>query len=214
MLKSQTNKYNAYQAVKGILQEYREAYSENRLFTKLADEYLSKLEQIMEVAIKADHKTNVITQNKYRMKELMARKAVALASAGMVYARDIDKPKLLSELKTTYSGIKYGKDSEAYLHASRIDQILRKHIDSLGEYMVTLADLDDLRQVVNDYEQILRDRDGVKNVAVVSKRRLAGLFDQMDEFLYTKLDMVMRRIGESDAHFAAHYFQARKIYDR
>jgi len=214
MWKVQTNKFNSYQGISSILMKKREKYSSNKLFIKFVDEYMTFMQKILEVAADADNKTNSLTKEKYKMKELMAGKAVALASAGLLYARDINDAVLYAELDITFSDIKFARDAEALLLALNIEQSLRRHLDKLGEYMITDRELDELRTSVNNYEEILKIRAQVKNVSVISKKNLNELYDRMDAFLYTKMDRIMRRIGKDDPDFAALYFQGRKIYNR
>jgi len=132
MLKAYTNKYNSYQAIQGTLNDNRSLYEDNIIMQELVNEFMELKDEIIRVAGKSDHKTNEMTREKYRLKEEMAEKAYALASAGIVYAMDVDDPELKSKLSANYSKIKYAKDAEAYGYAGGIESTLRKHIDRLA----------------------------------------------------------------------------------
>ena len=117
-------------------------------------------------------------------------------------------------LKPTYSRIKYAKDAEAYLFASNIESTLRSHVEHLKDYMVTLDELDDLRETTKAYDKLLQKRGSVKSGAAASKKMLADLHNKMDELLDEKLDRMIHRIRRVNPEFAKLYFQARKISDR
>jgi hypothetical protein len=214
MIKAFSNKFNAYQGLKGILQDHKKLYEHNRVVTELVDEFMARFEEIKSMGTKSDNKTNALTEEKYKLKELMADKASALGAAGIVYAIDIKDPELASLLKPTYSRIKYAKDAEAYLFASNIESTLRSHVEHLKDYMVTLDELDDLRETLKAYDKLLQKRGSVKSGAAASKKMLADLHDKMDALLDEKLDRMIQRMKREHADFARLYFQARKISDR
>ena len=214
MIKAHTNKYNSYQNIKGVLQKNIEICKSGKILEELVDEYFALMEEIIVTAGKSKKKTNQYTKQKHSLKSEMAQKASALGGAATVYAIDKKDAKLKSALKFSYSAIKYASDFEALNHAGGIESKLRKISEHLGDYMVTIEEIDDLKSTIDEYNKLLQTRGSVKTSSVTAKQDLIQLYKKMDALLEEKLDRMIKLVGRHHPEFAKLYFQARKIYDR
>ena len=213
MQKSHSNKFNAYQGLRGVLFEHKDVYENVPLVNELVEEFLKNLEEIQQISGRILYGTKEYTKNKNKVKGIMARKASALAAAGAVYAIDREDMESLGALKWSYSRIRFAKDSEALFRAWGIENTLRNKLPELGRYMVSKKDLDDLAEEIEQYESIIERRGSEKAEIVSARAHLRVLFSDTGALLKKKLDRMMKRIGEENADFYRLYRQARKIND-
>ena len=213
MQRGYTNKFNAYQGVKGFLVKNRSVYGRHLVVVELVEQFNALLDEIVRVSARAVYGTKQYTKSKYERKTEMAKLASSLGAAGMVYAIEKDDTDMKRALKWSYSKIRFATDSEALLRANGIERKLRIHQTVLAHYLVSEEDVETLRSAIDDFETTVRKRGAEKADNVTAHIRLKELFKETDNHLYNKLDRIMLRIGNEHPDFYKSYREARKIDD-
>jgi len=208
-----SNKFNAYVGLKSILIKHRSVYGSHLIVVELVEQFNALIDEIVRVSSKAVYGTKKYTEKKHQKKSEMAQLASSMAAAGMVYALDRDNVEMQSALKWSYSKIKFATDTEALLRSGLIETTLRKHIAELEEYLISAKDLEMLRESIDEFEDILKERATERTENDVAHKQLKKLFEETDNHLYMKLDRMMLRIGDKNPDFYNTYRQARKIDD-
>jgi hypothetical protein len=213
MNKKQSNKFNAYQGIQGVLDLYSDIIDRSEMLGQVVNEFNHAIDEILEVSALTESDTTGETSAKKLAKDRMAYTASSLAACGAVYAVDKSDKELEASLDYTYSDIKYGLDEEALHMAMAIESILLGHRDKLRVYMVTDQDLEDLHQKIMDYDAALKNRGGAKSEAVSQNKRLTQLFRSTDDLLERKMDRLAFRLKQSFPEFYDAYSNARLIDD-
>lgn len=213
MQKGYRNKYNTYVGIKALLVKKRGAYSTIPIIVELVREFHEKIDEIARVSARAVYGTKQYTITKQEIKTSMAKKASALAAAGMVYGIEKDDPEITGALNWSYTGIRFATDTEALFRSGLVKTTLRKYLPELKGYPISEKDIAELEDAINKYEMIIQVRGKEKVENITANARLKMLFKETDDLLYNKLDRLMLRIGEDKPDFYDHYKEARKIYD-
>jgi hypothetical protein len=213
MDKRQSNKFNSYQSVKGVLDDNRDIYEPIAFIRRSIEEFLGILDELDEVATRTQMDTTGETAAKKLAKEKLARLASSLAASGSVYAFESSNIELEATLKYTYTDINYALDNYALQKAMAIETELLIHKDHLEDYMISAENLEDLHSHIEVYEDALETRGGVKSQSVADFQRLAVLFKKADNILAKKLDRFVLRLKSKYPTFYDAYRNARTIID-
>ena len=213
MKKVFTNKYNTYQNVSGIFTDWRSSYEEIPVLKQYADEFLELFESVKEQIKKVDIDFSDVTDEKGNVKRHMAEVASALASAGMVYAYESGDSELKSMFNFSMSDIFAARDAEAVEISRHIAEELQTHQQELVNFMVSEAELEDLKSLTAKFEKLQVQREVVHSESVIETQRLEVLFDLIDTLLTKKIDRLVIKMKLTDREFFNQYFQARRIHD-
>jgi len=213
MKKYFSNKYNAYVAVRGVLDQNGAILEESEMISQAVKEFSKAVDDIMDVAVQAGADTTGETSAKKLAKEKLAYAASSLAASGAVYAVDRSDVEMEAALSYSYSDIKYGLDQEALHMSMAIEAVLLDHRDALSSYLVSDQDLQDLHQKILDYSHALDARGGAKSGVVAQNQRLTRLFRSTDDLLERKMDRIAFRLKNSYPDFYLAYCNARQIID-
>jgi len=109
--------------------------------------------------------------------------------------------------------LRYARDSETLQIARAIEADLIEHQEEVSEYMVSDENLVELHTLIDEFEDSLEIRGGVKSGSVAETRRLAILFRVADDLLSKKLDRFIVRLKAEYPTFFDAYQNARMIVD-
>ena len=213
MNKKQSNKFNAYLSIQGVLQKYRNICNSIPILDQTADDFSALLEEIKEVAARVEMDTTGETEAKVKAKHELATLASRLAGSGMAYAFDRSDVEMEKALDYAYYKIRYAKDADALQIAGVIESVLLEHRDNLAPYMITEEHLDELHRRIERFREAMQIRGGAKSGRTADYRKLALLFRTTDRLLSRKMDRFMNRLKTDQHHFYNAYRSARKIVD-
>jgi len=213
MNKPMTNKMNSYENIQGVLGENHSIYEGIPVYKEAVDTFNEVVAGIEASGSVAERDTTGKTDEKARLKEELANVAVALASAGLMYAYDIGDEDLQSALQYSYTDLFYAKDSEIVLRALIVEQELMKLKEELVPYNVNDADLDQLHELIGKYNDAREERGTFKAGTVAANRDLEVLFGRADTLLKHKIDRMVWRYKFDHPNFYNQYQTARTIVD-
>ena len=213
MRKKFSNKFNAFQNIYGVFMDWRASYENIPIMKQLADEFLSMFESVKQQIKKVDLSFQEVTEEKVRIKRKLAEVGSGLASAGMVYAYDIEDPELKSFLNFSMSDIFNVRDAEAVEISRHIAEELMKYREELANYLISEEELQDYQTLIARFEKLQVKRETVQSESVIETQRLEVLFDMTDTLLREKIDRLVRKMKLTDLEFYNQYFQARRIHD-
>jgi hypothetical protein len=213
MNKRQSNKLNSYQSVKGVLQDNRPIYESVSIINQSVENFFQIVDEIDTIGTRTEMDTTGETSAKIVAKEKLANAASSLAASGSVYAFEHSDIELEASLEYTYSDLRYARDSEALQISMAIEVELLDHQAELADYMVSDEDLANLHQLIEEFENSLETRGGVKSGSVAETRRLAILYRVADDLLSKKLDRFVVRLKPDYPTFFDAYRNARMIVD-
>jgi len=213
MNKRQSNKLNSYQSVKGVLEDNRNIYESVGIINQSVESFFSMVNEIDTIATRTEMDTTGETSAKIVAKEKLATLASSLAASGAVFAFEESDVELEASLAYTYSDLRYARDAETLQISRAIEADLLDHQVEVAEYMVSEENLVQLHNMIEEFEDSLEIRGGVKSSSVAETRRLAILFRAADDLLNKKLDRFIVRLKAEHPTFFDAYQNARMIID-
>jgi hypothetical protein len=213
MNKRQSNKFNSFQSVKGVLEDNRPIYEPVSIINQSVQNFFQVVDEINTISTRTEMDTTGETSAKIVAKEKLANMASSLAASGSVYAFENSDIELEASLEYTYSDLRYARDSEALQISMAIEVELLDHQAELTDYMVSEQDLTNLHQLIDDFENSLETRGGAKSGSVAETRRLSILYRVADDLLAKKLDRFVVRLKPDYPTFFDAYRNARMIVD-
>ena len=213
MQKRMTNKMNSYERIQGVLAEHTSLFESVPVYKDAVDSFNTAIASIESAGSAAERDTTGKTVRKEQLKEDLANFAVALSSAAMMYAYDVEDVDLQSALSYSYTALRHAKDSETVLSALTIERELIDLKDEMGAYNVTEEDFSRLRKLIVDYNDAQEDRGTFKTGTVAANRSLEVLFGQADNLLKRKIDKMVWRFKFDHPNFYVQYEAARTIVD-
>ena len=213
MNKRQSNKLNSYQGVKGVLENNRNIFQSIDIINQSVDNFFDVVNQIVDIATLVELDTTGETSAKIEAKNKLANLASGLAATGAVYAFETENVELEASLSYSFSDIRYSKDAETLEITQAIESVLLEHQADLAPYMVSDENLVELHTLIEEFEESLEIRGGVKAKNVAETRKLSLLFRVADDLLNKRLDRFLARLKADYPTFYDAYMNARMIVD-
>lgn len=213
MNKKQSNKLNSYQSVKGVLEDNVNIYEPVAIINQTVGDFFKIVNEIDEIATKTEMDTTGETSAKIVAKEKLSSLASSLAASAAVYAFESSDIELEASLGYTYSDLRYARDTETLQIARAIETDLLDNQADVADYMVSDENMADLHTLIDEFEDSMETKGGVKSGSVAETRRLAILFRVADDVLNKKLDRFIVRLKTDYPTFYDAYQNARMIVD-
>ena len=214
MNKYQSNKMNAYVAVRGVLEKNQKTWKTVPVLVKAVEEFSSQVDEISAISAQRELDTTGETLAKNEARKDLARHASKLAACGMAYAFDRSDTELEAALDYSYSEIEHVKDADTLQITGSIYELLNRVLPGLDEYLVREDDLRELKRLISRFTDAMKAKGAVKSRRVADTKALASLFSSCDKLLSRKMDRLMIIMKEEHPRFHDSYFNARKIKDR
>lgn len=151
MNKRQSNKYNSYVKLKGVLQANASLYESIPIFKQFVDKFLSLLAELLSLNSEHTHDTTPVTDAKTIAKEKMTRLTSELAAAASAWAHEQNDPVLIGQFDYSYSDIRYARDNEASSISMSVLEELKSNATQLTEYMISEQDTATLEGYINEF---------------------------------------------------------------
>ena len=147
MNKYQSNKMNAYVAVRGVLEKNQKTWKTVPVLVKVVEEFSSRVDEISAISTQRELDTTGETLAKNEARKDLARHASKLAACAMAYAFDRSDTELEAALDYSYSEIEHVKDADALQISAGIYKVLNRDLPGLDEYLVSGEDLRELKRL-------------------------------------------------------------------
>lgn len=213
MTTKQTNKLNMYEAVAKVIDDNRSAWQDLSVLIDVFTELSNLLTELRNVGTQRAKKTTGVTQNKSEKKELMAKKATALASSAYAYAERNKNRDLQSKFDYTFSTLFRLDDNNAINQVQAIIEEAEKIAAQLAPFGVKPEEITELKTIVESFTTSIGEKSNVKSGRVSATKSLATLFKETDALLKNQMDKLVFRLADSQATFYQTYQNARAIKD-
>ena len=213
MKATQFNTLNMFLGVVGVLEANRELYSDIPMVVTTADEFISVVDQINAIGNDSDVDQSGVISEKSKMKDYLANRTRFLGGTAKALAFDQDDRKMSAALSYSYSEIRYAKDAEALQIAQSVLSVIESHADELVEYGITSEVLDEYRQTVDNYQDLVEDSVEIKAIGVAETKQLAYLIGYGGDLLREKIDSFFFKFKIEKPEFWDSYQKARMIID-
>ena len=213
MNKRQSNKLNSYQSVKGVLEDNLNIYEGVTIINQSVLSFFNIVDEIDAISTNTELDTTGETSAKILFKEKPATLASSLAASASVYAFETTDVELEASLGYTYSDLRYSRDAETLQISRAIEVELTENFDAVTDYLISEQDLADLHQAIEEFDNAMETKGGVKSGSVAETRRLSILYRVADDLLNKKLDRFVSRLKAEFPTFYDAYNNARMIVD-
>lgn len=201
MNKKQSNRFNAFMAIKGVLNKHPTIITSLPMLNQTVDEFFALINEINEVGIRREKDTTGETAAKRVAKNRLASLASRLAASGMACAFDRSDKEMETALDYSYYEIRSAKDADTLQMTGAIETELLKHREELDGYMVTGVHLADLPRHMEQFREAMRIKGGVKSARVADTRELSRLFKTTGDLLSRKMDRLILRLKTESPTF-------------
>lgn len=209
----QKNKFEMYQQVQNLLDDYTTLWNAIPIQVNLKnelDDYIQSVRQMTEV--KSDLGT-ALGRSKNGLKKAVSEKAGNLAAIINAYAAINGDDELQDKTSITMSDYYKTRNAELPALVSNLIEIVKTNLKHLKDYGVTADQIKDLESSLDDFEEV-NGRPRLRQVKLSQTvSQLEELFKECDRLLYDKIDMLAKRYRSSDPGFYYAYDSARTIVD-
>ncbi|MBN1133001.1 MAG: hypothetical protein JXR52_01960 [Bacteroidales bacterium] len=213
MKKKYKNKFTAYQNIIGVLNKNSDVYGDHPVALSSVEEFRDLVEQIKVIGEKIDFDYSKLTAMKKQVKHDLAEIVSAIAAAIAIYAEEIKNPDLQAASSKTYTDIRRSADFATLEQSRALQTLALKHSEQLAGYMVSEADLAELKRLIDAFDAIYMKKEESFSESVMDNKRMEGLFKKVDTVLLKKIDRVVKKLKPVNKDFHDSYFQARVIVD-
>ena len=155
-----------------------------------------------------------VAADKDAARKAMCKKALVIAGGIAAYAYHVENRELLTRVDTTLSVLMGGRGKDSRDKCADILAAGTENLSALGEFQVTQEDLDELKGLIDDYDELAPQPQLVKGQIKGTGQMIEAAFDRADGILTNGLDKLMLRFEESQPAFFRDYMNARMIVDR
>ncbi len=153
------------------------------------------------------------TNEKRQVFDSMVRQAVSLAKLAHIWAKLNDDQLLMPEFDLEISDFKRGNILDAIDKASRLEALLRTHVEDLEDYDITIDKLNQLKmdiaslQTLNPKPRQIQGRNKVKN------EQLAEELKKAMELARDIENLIVGKYLDTETQFVNLYLASMRLYD-
>ena len=214
MNSKQINQYDMYLRVHKTLSNYRPVWNGNPRFTSNFEVFTENLQAIKKLQGKMHADSTAIYQQKAVMKEQLVEVTVRLVKKLRSFAADTENNGLTNALDYSKSSLEKLRESQLPPVCLVVCEKGEAHLDQLGYYGVTAAELERVRVLAGQYEAILPEPRMAISTGKQATKALAERFRGTNLLLGEQLDGKLEQYRDAHAGFYAAYFAARNVVDR
>lgn len=168
------------------------------------------------VEIEKEVETQVTDLEGYAMdkgqrKEVMVRKALAVANQVFAYAEDNGLTVLREKMDVRYSDLIAPRDAVVAQKCQGIHDEANAVIGSLGDYGIMATDLTELQGLIDAYEAVISAPRTAITVRKGATEAIENLIREGTTILKNRMDKLMSEFQVSDPGFYQEYFDARIV---
>jgi len=194
-----------------VLEDNLNIYQDVTIINQSVESFFNIVDEIDNISTRTELDTTGETSAKIVAKEKLATMASSLAASASVYAFEVTDVELEASLGYTYSDLRYSRDAETLQISRAIESELRENFDAVTDYLISEENLAELHQTIEEFDNAMETKGGVKSGSVAETRRLSILFRVADDLLSKKLDRFIARLKAEFPTFYDAYNNARMI---
>ncbi len=207
---NQTFALTRAEAVDGVLLRHAETVTKYNKLVEYQTNFRTILDSIRDHAPGTSNAMETaMTVEKGQLKEALWKSVDELSSAAYSYAQDNGNEQLKRIFEVNKSDIIYAKDDNAISLATHVHQELTRIVGELGDYLVEQADLDEMAQLISDFNNTRKTRAGESTTTRQAFVSLRDAFAEMKNLLDLQMDNFVNRLSRKEPAFAMAYFAAR-----
>ncbi len=210
------NKFAMAQATNVVLMEkaYQALWKDTPGFVKLQGKLATEIAFITKNAPKTLRRKTGSAEDKEAARLALCKAALIIAGGVAAYAHEAGNHELLVRVDTTLTLLLSGRGQDSHSKCEDIHSAATANLAALGDFGVTQAGLDNLQQLLDDYEELLP----LPQVAIGSAKGVGqaidAALDRIDGILNNGLDNLMLQYEDTHPDFYRDYTNARIIIDR
>jgi hypothetical protein len=213
---SRLNKLSMYQSVNVILlkPEYQTLWASIPGFVRLQAAFKIEVDLIAQSSGKYGRRKTGVAEDKDAARKAMCKKALVVAGGVAAYAYQAENRELFTRVDTKLSILMGGRGKDSRDKCSDILTAATENLAHLAEFEVTQEDLDELKGLIDDYDELAPQPQLVKGKIKGTGQMIEAAFDRADGILTNALDNLMLRFEKPQPAFFRDYMNARTIIDR
>lgn len=210
------NKFAMTQAVNVVLtrKEYKPLWQATPGFVKLQGNLATEIAFITKNTPKTIRRKTGSAADKEAARLAVCKAALIVAGAVAAYAHAVGNHELLVRVDTTLSLLLSGRHQDSRDKCDDILTAATANLAALGDYAVAQADLDNLLQLLEDYEDLVPQPQLAIGAAKGVGQAIDAALDRLDGILNNGLDNLMLKYEDPNPDFYRDYTNARIIIDR
>lgn len=213
MTNSHINKYAMYLVVIEVLDKFTALVETMPALVKLAALLKQIVTNIGKKSEEVGAGTSPKTEAKRKAESEMAASVVALVRRLHAYATEKNNVELMTQTDITESDVHDTRDAERGQFAASLVDMVEQHKAELTDYIVTDAQIASARQLIDEHDGTLGDRDSLKRGQTAGRDTVMSLFEQADTILEHQMDSLMLSFKKDNPEFYSAYESARVIKD-
>jgi len=144
----------------------------------------------------------------------MCKAANIIAGAVAAYAHKASDNQMLTRVDTTLGTLRGGRGQDSRDKCSDILDAATANLAALADYEIKQADLDNLEQLIGDYDELAPQPRNAIGSAKGAGQASDAAFDRADGILNNGIDKLMLKYEDTNPDFFRDYTNARIIIDR
>lgn len=213
MKRFQGNQLDMFLLVNHVLKEYTSVWSTLPAMQTTVNDFRTALTGVTTAL--GNQITRITGHRKEKRKALLAMVEMALQVRGgvMAYADIIADNALKESVNFSYTKLVKISDTLSGERCQIIKDMAQDHLSQLGPYGVTQSLLNQLQQLIDDYQSKIPSTRVAITKRKVATRNLKRYIKEVSLILKDRMDKLMYYFKHSDPDFFADYFNSRKIVD-
>ena len=183
-------------------------------FVKLQASLATEIAFITKNAPKTLRRKTGSAEDKEAARLALCKAALIIAGAVAAYAHQAGNHELLVRVDTTLTLLLGGRGQDSYSKCEDILSAATANLVALADYAVTQASLDNLQQLLDDYDELLPLPQVAIGSAKSTGQAIDASLDRIDGILNNGLDNLMLKFEDTNPDFFNDYTNARIIIDR
>ena len=213
---SKQNKFAMAQASNAVLikKVYKPLWSGTPGFVRLQADLTAQIKTITDLSITQGRRKTGVADDKDAARQAMCKAANIVAGAVASYAHSVGNHELLTRVDTTPSILLGGRGKDSRDKCTDILDAATANLAALADYAVTQPDLDNLQQLIADFDELATAPQLAIGSAKSAGQAMDAAFDKIDGILNNGIDNLTLKYEDTNPDFFRDYTNARIIIDR
>ena len=213
MTRIEENQLTMYKAVDNFLHTQTDKLTSIPVMSTLTQHLSDNITEIEKIHSAHQSVARGKASEKLFVEDALVEQLVAAASGLYVYAVEKGNMNVRDVVKVTPSQLKRMRDTELLVKAQTIGGYLDQFANELGDYGVTSAMIESLKQATAAFDEALGATESSAATKTTQRSRLSAAFDKNDDLLQHRLDPMMEVFRTSDRDLYNEYVNVRVIRD-
>jgi hypothetical protein len=200
-----------FNSVLTVLKKNQTVWQSSTVFTETVSQFETQKAAIDTVRKKSAAKSNGVTSLKDQTNKRLVKQIYPVITALMAYFTKQKDTVMLHKVKITKSELSKMRDNAFILFAKEIQELAHANQRSLTDYHITPIQIDELDQLITDFEAVSSSPRISIGEGKVARLELSEMFKTTNNLLSEEIDMMMEPYEKTDYEFYKEYMNARKV---